>query len=513
MNNFTEYKKTKAHKGVIELWPQLVPLDTPTHLPDMNLSLFPSWVKSYAEGLVSAVETRPELVGTVMLGTLAGVIGRLYDVETGHGHTEPCCLYTLSAMDSGSRKSKVINECTAPIIKWQRAKSIELEPAIKKALSEAKTMEGRVSALRKKANNASDEETYRNIQKQVLSAEEMMPRIPNKPDIFIEDCTPEKLAMKLQDNDERTTLISSEGAFFDDLARYSGGVVNLNVCLKAHCGDPLKIDRVSSDPVYLERPLMSIIITPQPSVLTDLSSKPILRERGLLARFLCTVPKPVIGTRTHEGVPVPEKAKCDYEKNIKKLLDREILRDGEGYPTNRVLKLAPKALEYFKHFQRELEFESSPGRPLEHFTDFSSKAAGASARIAGIFHVTKHIDGRPDDIPIDAATMKNAIELMRTFIEHTTYTLSIASKGGVFSAAQHLLAWIKRHGKAQFTQREAFKPLRRSPKFNSMEDLRAAFNVLEDRGYLEIVHEDSFERGRPKSPTVIVRPEIFKSHR
>ena len=79
---------------------------------------------------------------------------------------------------------------------------------------------------------------------------------------------------------------------FDQMAgRYNQAAgPNLGVYLKGHAGDLLKVDRRGRPPEYVERPCLTIGLTVQPEVLQGLAGRPGFRGRGLLARFLYSLP-------------------------------------------------------------------------------------------------------------------------------------------------------------------------------------------------------------------------------
>jgi hypothetical protein len=99
--------------------------------------------------------------------------------------------------------------------------------------------------------------------------------------------------------------MSAEGGVFDLIAgRYSNGAPNLDVYLKAHAGDSLRVDRVGRDSESVDAPALTIGLTIQPEVLRGLAEKPGFRGRGLLARFLFSLPRSGIGYRKISTSPV-----------------------------------------------------------------------------------------------------------------------------------------------------------------------------------------------------------------
>ena len=90
--------------------------------------------------------------------------------------------------------------------------------------------------------------------------------IPPLPRILADDVTPEACASLLVEQDGRLAVISAEGGIFDIMAgRYSGHVPVLDVWLKGHSGDPLRVDRKGREPEYVERPALTLSLMVQPS--------------------------------------------------------------------------------------------------------------------------------------------------------------------------------------------------------------------------------------------------------
>ena len=107
----------------------------------------------------------------------------------------------------------------------------------------------------------------------------------------------------------RIALLSPEGDVFDQMAgRYNQQVgPNLGVYLKGHAGDLLKVDRRGRPPEYVERPCLTIGLSIQPEVLQGLASRPGFRGRGLLARFLYSLPQSLVGHRQPGPHPSPDR--------------------------------------------------------------------------------------------------------------------------------------------------------------------------------------------------------------
>src|SRR5207253_1149882 len=157
--------------------------------------------------------------------------------------------------------------------------------------SEKRTAELRIESLRKKAASAADSTA---LAREIHELEVNLPVVPPLPRLYVDDCTPERLASLMAEQGGRMAVFSDEGGVFDILSgRYSKGVPNLDLWLKGHSVSPVRVDRAdrARPPILLDRPRLTVGISPQPDVLASLRDKPGFRGRGLLARFLYGLPK------------------------------------------------------------------------------------------------------------------------------------------------------------------------------------------------------------------------------
>ena len=189
------------------------------------------------------------------------------------GFIEPCNLWVVVALPPGNRKSAVQSAAIEPIAVWEHDQAILLEPKIKSVTSELKTMEARAKELRNKAAKERDRNKAKLIAQEVAEIESNLPEIPVEPWMWTSDATPERLGALLGEHQECIAWLSSEGGIFELLqGRYSGGIPNLDLVLKAYSGDRECVDRSSRQAVRLRYPRLSIGLSPQPAVLESLSS-------------------------------------------------------------------------------------------------------------------------------------------------------------------------------------------------------------------------------------------------
>ena len=324
----------------LESWPKLVPLDSPD-LPTLDLKHLPGWAGDYAQALAKATETPPELAAGMILVTCATACARRLRVMVKPGYYEPCNLWAVVALAPGNRKSAVQSAATAPLVTWERHQADILAAEIKSTISEHKTLEARAKEVRHNAAKTKDSNHAKELAREAADLEAELPEIPKLPQIWTSDATPERLGVLLAEQGECMAWLSSEGGVFDLLqGRYSSGVPNLDLVLKAHSGDSERVDRGGRPPVFLRYPRLSIGLSPQPDVLRGLAAKPGFRGRGLLGRFLYLLPPSPLGYRTLRSNPVPEMTCSTYAAGVHAMLNWDAATDEYG-SVERMARIRP----------------------------------------------------------------------------------------------------------------------------------------------------------------------------
>ena len=341
-------------------WPALIPLGVPT-LPRLAETSLNGWAGDYTSALAKATETPLELPWAMVLASCSVAVARRFRVMIRPGYFEPTNLWLAAALPPGNRKSAVQNAAAAPLLKWEREQAEVMAEKIKRVTSEVNSLTARANYLRNQAAKEKVSIKREDLNREVADIEENMPEGSRPPQLWTSDATPERLGTILADNEERMAWLSSEGGVFDLLAgRYSGGIPNLDLVLKAHSGDSERVDRGSRPPVFLRHLLLTIGLSPQPSVLQGLASKPGFRGRGLLGRFLYLLPPSPLGSRNLEGPPVPERVAINYEAGIRSILDMPPATNADGDPCEHLLSLSGSPLIFTNtssRCQRHREYE------------------------------------------------------------------------------------------------------------------------------------------------------------
>jgi hypothetical protein len=477
--------------------PQAIPADT-----------LPGWLGAMAGAVAQGTETPPALATMAGLACVAAAVQRKVRVRVEPGYIEPLALWTVCALDPGNRKTAVMGAMAAPLYTWERTRARELAPEIREAEALAEAHGERLKRLRSQYAKAKGDDLD-SIRLELLDLEARTPEIPHPPRIVAQDVTPEHTGTLLAEHGERLALLSDEGGIFDILAgRYSRGVPNLDLFLQAHAGAPVRVDRGSRTPVHLAHPALTIGLSPQPEVLRGLASQPGFRGRGLLGRFLYTLPTSTLGYRTLSARPVPEAVSTAYADGLGHLLDMEPSSDPDGEPMPYLLELEPKAHAEWKDFQRMVEVAMREGGHLEHITDWGAKLPGAVARVAGLLHCVEHAHGEPWRAPVSLDTMTRALTLGALLIEHARAVFDLMGSDTAMGAARKVWRWIEREQQRTFKARDCWKALKGS--FPRRADIDPALSILVERNHIMPWEPDRSGPGRP-SLEYVVHPTLSES--
>jgi replicative DNA helicase len=485
-------------------WADPIPLRTVRAVPPFPLDALPSWVRAKVAAVAHETQTPVDLAGTLALACLAtAAASRIrVSVRPETGWREPVNLYTVCALPPGSRKSPVFNSMTAPILSAEtqlqeamRPRTIELAVDRKAADDYAARMADQLAKA-----SPSERDTARFEAHAAAQAAEAIV-VPKEPRLFTDDATPEQLATMLADQGGRMAILSAESEIFDVIAgRYSGNP-NMNVFLKGHAGDAIRVDRKGRPAEAIDDPALTLGVCTQPGALAALAAIPGAAGRGLLARFLFSLPEVNIGRRQTKPAPADPAAHTNYASNLSSLIFS--LRD-----QNTVwLALSPAAAQLLDAVAEDTEHAMDEGGPLAQLRDWGAKAVGAMMRIAALLHLAKHF---PDgyEQPISQDTIANAHALIEYYTAHTLAAFDTMTTDPTTERANHLLDWIGKTGATRFNARDAFTGLSRT-QFPKMNDLEPALTLLEQHGYLRrLPTPPNTGRGRPPAPIYEVHPGI-----
>jgi hypothetical protein len=486
-------------------WPSVIPLDEVT-LPEFPIEAFPDPLRGMCQAVADSTETPIELAAMMGLATVATCTQRVFQVAADASYSEPLNVWTVSALESGNRKTAVYVAMTEPLRTKERELCEQVKNSIAKAESERETIEARIKVLRGRLANSADSADIALGQTEIDALQASMPVVPSSPRLWAQDITPEKLGALMADNGERMALLSDEGGLFDILAgRYSNGVPNLDTFLQAHAGAPVRVDRGSRPPVVMYRPALTIGLSPQPGVLRGLTAKAGFRDRGLLARFLYTLPTSRLGYRSLKTAPVPDAVREAYHNMVFGLLAFEPSKDADGETLPFIVRLSPAARKEWSEFATRVEFNLRPQGLYEHIKDWAGKLPGAALRVAANFHCVQHAKGQPWVEELSLETLRGAVTVLTVLSTHALAVFGLMGADPSLEAARKLWQWVEQNRRASFTGRDCFNAVRGT--YPKMADLEPGFDVLVERGYMMPHAEQRTGPGRP-SRIYAVNPSL-----
>ncbi|MFD0347925.1 DUF3987 domain-containing protein [Kitasatospora aburaviensis] len=487
-----------------ETWLDPVPLGSHGALPTFPVHALPDWVGAYVDAVAEFTQTPPDMAATMALAALSTAAGGRVNVEIRPGWREQSNLYLVCAMPPASRKSDVFAFMTGPVYRVED----ELQAGAKMAIIEAQTAKetalAEVEALMNKARKNPDLDRAHLVAE--ITAARMVAddiTVPPTPRLTMSgDLTPETVTHHLGVH-RCLAALSPEGDLFDSIAGRYSSKPNLGVFLQAHKGERLQTDRITREQPTVDKPALTIGVTPQPAVLQELGAAPGARDRGLLARFLYSLPPSNLGYRKIRTTPVPAPVATTYDVRLTALLHTLTALDEPVTVT--MTEAADLAVE---RLQERFEVQLRPDEPLAHIKDWAGKLVGHIARIATLLHLADHIAG-DWRAPVEPATVDRAAEIAEYFTAHTLAVFDLIAADPATDDAHALLQWLQRPRKdgTHRTHIKAHDAVASSRRFKKVADVEPALQLLEQHGWLRTDQPPPVaSAGDPRpSPTVSTR--------
>lgn len=486
-------------------WKPPIPIPT-RELEPWPQGVFPGPFERFVEELSRSTETAIELSALMMLSTVATAVQRKFIVQVKPDYYEPVNIWTCVALPPGSRKSAVQLACVEPLNVWERCRNDEINPIRQKQESKNKTLEQRIKELRQKAAKQS-EGMIEPILDEITLLEKEMVVPPIIPQLWTSDITAENLAVLMKENNECMAILSDEAGIFDTLAgRYSGGVVNLDLVLKGHSGTPTRVNRNNRPPLLIDRPTLTIGLSPQPHILEGIAARSDFRGRGLLGRFLYSIPPSNLGSRDLNAAPMDSHI-CDaYKTSISKLLSIcEEEKFNNGVSDRLTLMLSQEAYDEWRYYALAVEIRMADEGVYSHIRDWAGKFPGAIARIAGLIHIMKSLEDDTTSEIIQVDTVSQAIRIGGCLQSHALAVFDLMGEDPAMEGARRILKWIKNNHQYQFTQRDCH--YQNKSFFKKVDSVKESLKLLEKMDYLR--KKEGVKPAHRPSTVYQVNPFVF----
>lgn len=524
-----------------EPWGEPEPLDGP-ELPLFPVQALPPTLRRWVEAEAVATQTPADLAAMLSLSVCAAAGAKLVEVQVKDGWREPIVIFAGCVSESGSRKTAVDSAAKVPLRQYEHEAVETMRPQVRQYTTRHKILAARLDSLEKSAakTNNNDERTSKLLEADQVS--EQLARLTRivEPKLLTDDCTPEQLEILLAEQGGRMAILTAEGGgvFGMMKGRYANSP-QLETYLKGHAGDEIRTDRVGRGSVFIPRPAIVMGLAVQPDIIRGLGERTELRGQGLLARFLYSIPRSLLGSRDIDALPVPEAVTQEYHRVVLEICGLARL----GVPSSSVethyLQLSSEAAACLRQFMADLEPRLGRLGDLAGIQDWGGKLAGAVARLAGVLHLVEQAERRlhepaeqqheridqrqrtppftPWGTPISGCTLAAAVTIAQYLIPHAQAAFSMMGMAAgpaasVMADTWHALEWIRRNRRTQFTKRDMHQENR--ARFHKADDVEPVLELLEAKNIVRpVTHQAATgnKAGRKPSPRYEVNPAVFES--
>jgi hypothetical protein len=417
----------------------------------------------------------------------------------------PLNLYVVLAVAVGEGKSPVYRELMRSLDLIEDRLQADVAPKISEARARREVAEANLAAIQKQIKDPKASPEFRaslvpDLEEARNAVESI--HVPYLPRLYAQDATPEGLLKLLQEQGGHMAVLDDEGGeLFELMRRYaSSGRANQGIYLRGHDGGRLMADWSTKDAMDLDAVLLTLGLTVQPAVIHDLSGDPALRGRGLLARFLYSLPGSNVGNRDYWTAPISKELRKPFTQALNLLAERNVVPTGEAESR---IRLGDRASERFREWSRGHEARLRPDGDLAGIADWGNKFPSQIARIGGILHAVDHPQD-PAESAVSLQTIERAITLADYFVEHAVAAFNLMGSDPVIVKAIRIADWLR--GKSEVTQREIQRA--RQNLFDNTNEVAKVIELLIESGYLCRPKEKTHRGGGRPSTRLLVNPLI-----
>lgn len=482
-----------AQKMGFEPLDPMEPPDQKQGLPAFPTGALPPVLGEYVRAVAASIQVAEDMAASVVLGACAAAVQGRWMLEVKPDWTEPLNLYLLTVARPSERKSPVLREVTAPLYAFERAEQARRAPAIQEAQTQRAVLEKRIAFLSDKLSRGDAHPSKASPEAAQLAQaraqlNDIQEAVPYR--LLADDTTPEAFLSLLACHGGRMALFSAEGGLFQILAGLytSGQGANLDGFLKAYSGDPIRVDRKGRAGEQIDHPAATLMLMVQPQVLQQVSQNKVFSERGLLARFLYSLPASLVGQRAFDTPGIPPQVRQRYADCITRLLELSV----KPGPAADLIRLGDQALAQSQAFYHKLE-RAIPGR-LADIESWAGKFHGQVMRIAGILHCVICQEDAAAEL-VSGSTMASAIQIGRYFLAHSMWGLTAAgaAQSPLLQNAGYVWQHLSAGRQGSYTKSEVLRLCRRL----DSEQITAPLEELIRRGYLRKAVEPPLAGTRP----------------
>lgn len=420
------------------------------------LDRFPGEFRETVESLCNITEVPIPAVASVVLGALSVACQERIKIRKKKDLISPVTLWMLVALESGERKTTLLNIVMQSLRKQEatlasHAERAKFEFEAKFELHRTKIRQVR-TLMGEVTRNGESPDGLLKLYAQLKQEAPMMPAVRK---LVHEDVSSAALIKSLSENSAATSIITDEFSFLATGKALS----RVSLLCKAYDGSEIKVDRMNNASVRVAEPLVTMVLLGQNGIVDDFvkAKYKFLEESGFLSRFLYPVCTSNVGYRTssHSKPHNPQAIEAFHRRITTILNSGEINSEGAKQKT---LCFDTDAQQIWTTYNDRIETMMGEGRCYERFRPFAARLSDKAARIAAILHYA--YGGGCGEIPL--WFVDSAVDIAEWYAQAYVsifgfYSLKVEEKNTLL-LAKYLFRRLKEtgfyvHNKGELTQR------------------------------------------------------------
>ncbi|PXX51044.1 DUF3987 domain-containing protein [Aquitalea magnusonii] len=391
----------------------------------------PGAMQEAAQAIAEHVQAPEPLAGMAVLAAVAHVAQRIANADHPKMGAMPCSLFVLSLANSGDRKSATFSLATHPITQSE----IEQRQRHK---TQAEAVERQAAAARGPER------------------EDILQDRPRDPRSVYTEATLEKIVSDFVRGSRPALSWSS-----DEAAQFFGGHTlksdtragALGVLTRLFDGRGVERDRIGQDSGsgvrYNVR--FGLFLSGQPSVIASSLTDPLLRDQGLLPRFLLSSPPSLAGGRFLDESTLTQRADHDqrlgrYWAVLGRMNQQPENVDQYGGLELPSATLSTDATALWLAFYNATEARQAPldGDLTGSLQAFGGRAGELAVRVATVFAVWRHFEQPAEHLLVSGEDMARACSLVSYSLAEWLRLSETTQLSATERDAQELLKFLQR---------------------------------------------------------------------
>ncbi len=352
------------------------------------VEVFPKPIQEIITATNESLNFPIDFIGASMLYAISVSTGNTHKVEIKKGWEENAVLYLSIVGRAGTNKSHPFSFALKPI---ERRDSQQFE----KYQQEKQEYDSIINMTKKER----EQQGYNG------------PVLPVWEQHLVTDFTPEALTEVHKFNKRGIGVYADElASWFKNFNRYNKGSEE-QFWLSVWSGKSIRINRKTSEPIYIPLPFISVAGTIQPGILNELAEN--RTENGFLDRLLFVVPdnlKRDYWSETELNPIIVE----NWNNIISSLLDVTMIPGETNNPQPEVLEFTPEAKQLLFEWQREMTDQSNMSEN-EATSGIYAKIEMYAIRLALCLEMARFACGESNKSAVGIEAVQGSLRLVEYF--------------------------------------------------------------------------------------------------